>query len=319
MHQSPACQNRQMPSNGDHSNPVLWEAESADCPVCGAAGRTPLGRRGGDAHRSGLGTPAQVVRCKACHLVYCHPTLKPVGNPYAAYDGEEYFAAHDNAAKVESGRQLIRKAERLLGRKGRLLELGCGRGELLGAAAEDGWTVSGVEMTPQFAREAAARGIEVESAPVERSLLLEREGGYDVIYLAAILEHLYDPVSCLRRIQKALAPGGLVFIDVPNECSLRTKVGNLYMRLRGRDWAVNLSPTFPPFHVVGFCPASLTRALASADLGITELSVVRWPDILPKRPGFWSSLEGGASMVVNRVAALLGDGDGIVCWARKRS
>jgi hypothetical protein len=75
-----------------------------------------------------------------------------------------------------------------------------------------------------------------------------------------LLEHLYDPADCLRRVHD----GGLVFIDVPNECSLFTRLGNAYMRLRGRPWAVNLSPTFPPFHVVGFCPSSLRRLLRRA-------------------------------------------------------
>lgn len=307
----------EMDTSPDISNPAFWKAEPAACPVCGATTRKVLGRRGGDAHRAGIGTPAQIVRCKECHLVYAFPTLKPLGNPYAAYEGEEYFASHDPVAKLENGRQLIAKAEQLLGRKGRLLELGCGRGELLGMAAEGGWTVAGVEMTPQFALAASARGIEIETSSVEESALLERKASFDVIYLAAILEHLYDPVRCLQRIEKALVPGGLVFIDVPNECSVRTKLGNVYMRLRGRDWATNLSPTFSPFHVVGFCPTSLERALAAACMEIAEMSVVRWPDVLPPRSGFWGVVEGSVSRVLNRVAGIWGDGDGIVCWARK--
>lgn len=299
------------------SDPAFWREDPENCPVCGASARSRIGRRGGEAHRSGLGTPAQVVRCRGCHLVYCYPTLKPQGNPYAAYEGEEYFASHEPEAKLENGRKLIAHAEELLGRKGRLLELGCGRGELLSVAAKQGWTVQGVEMTPQFASDAAGRGIQIEAAPIEMSTFLDREGAFDVIYLAAILEHLYDPVLCLKRIRRALAPGGLVFIDVPNECSIRTRLGNLYMRLRGRDWAVNLSPTFPPFHVVGFCPASLKRALSAADMEVAELKVVRWPDVLPSRPGFWSAVERAGAKMVNRVAGLLGDGDGIVCWGRR--
>ncbi len=104
--------------------------------------------------------------------------------------------------------------------------------------------------------------VEVADALVAQSLSEE----WDVILLAAVLEHLYEPMPVLRRVRDALRPGGLVYIDVPNECALYTRVGNLYQRLRGRDWAVNLSPTFPPFHVVGFCPESLKRALQTAGL-----------------------------------------------------
>lgn len=299
------------------SDPAFWKPEAAVCPICSATAHTVLGRRGGDAHRSHQGTPATVVRCRECHVVYCQPLLRPLGNPYAAYEGEEYFATHELEAKLSAGLRLAQRAEQLLGRKGRLLELGCGRGESLAVAAQVGWSVSGVEVTPQFARAAADRGLEIEESSVEESRFLNRESSFDVIYLAAILEHLYEPIACLRRIRRALVPGGLVFIDVPNECSLRTKLGNAYMRLRGRDWAVNMSPTFPPFHVVGFCPKSLRRALAKADLEVAELEVVRWPNALPAQAGLWSRIEYLGSTVVNGVAQVLGDGDGLVCWGRR--
>jgi len=263
-----------------------------------------------------LGTTTWVLRCQTCHLVYCRPTLKPLGNPYSAYAAEDYFSGHERQEKLKNGRVLIEKAEKLLGRKGSVLELGCGRGELLEAAAQAGWAVHGVEMTDQFADEAASRGITIEKSSLESSTLLDREGAFDVVYLAAILEHVYDPVTCLKRIRQALSPGGIVFIDVPNECSLRTRIGNAYMRVRGRNWAVNLSPTFPPFHVVGFCPQSLKYALAAAGIEVVDLQVVRWPDALPARGGFWSSLEGLGSKAVNGLGNLLGDGDGIVCWGR---
>lgn len=242
-----------------------------------------------------------------------------MGNPYSQHSAEEYFAGQESLSQMESGRQLIATAERLLVRPGarRLLELGCGRGEQLAAAAERGWSVFGVDMTPAFASAAALKGVQVEVSSVETSTLLQRENEFDVIYLAAILEHLYRPVECLKKVHNALVPGGVVLIDVPNECSLRTKVGNLYMRARGLDWAVNLAPTFPPFHVVGFCPPSLRRALSLAGLAEVNLDVVKWRDMLPSRPGFWGRLEGLGSAAVTGVAGLISDGDGIACWARK--
>ena len=172
-------------------------------------------------------------------------------------------------------------------------------------------------MTPEFAKVAALKGIEVEVSSVETSTTLQKENAFDVIYLAAILEHLYSPVECLKRVYRALVPGGLVFIDVPNECSVRTRLGNLYMRVRGRDWAVSLAPTFPPFHVVGFCPDSLRRALSLAGIDVVELNVVKWRDMLPPRSGFWGRIEGLGSGGVHALAGLIGDGDGIVCWGRK--
>src|SRR5437763_11287266 len=97
---------------------------------------------------------------------------------------------------------------------------------------------------------------------------------------AAVLEHLYRPMEVLRRARRALTDDGVIFIDVPNEDSLALAAGNLYMRARGRDWAVNLSPTFPPYHVVGFTPPSLRRALGAAGFEVIELTQVRWQTAL---------------------------------------
>jgi SAM-dependent methyltransferase len=248
--------------------------------------------------------------------VYPQPSLLPDRNPYDAYSSGDYFHAHDLSRKGEAGRQLARRAAELLGRKGSLLELGCGRGELLVAAREEGWQVAGVDMTASWAGSAA--DVPVEVAPVEAARSLERPESYDVIILAAILEHLYDPARCLDRCHRALAPGGLIFIDVPNECSLWTRAGNAYMRLRGKDWAINLSPTFPPFHVVGFCPASLRRLLDRCGFDVVELTSQRWQNELPRRPGVLAQIERIGADAVLTLGAALGMGAGLTCWARKK-
>jgi len=292
-----------------------WRAEERPCPSCSSTSHAVLGRRGGRAHRAGLGLETTVVRCRACHLVYQRPFLLPVGNPYQDFSGEEYFHGHDVAAKVESGRALARRATSLLGRRGRVLELGCGRGELLRGAREEGWEVSGVDMTPRWATN---EDLEVEIAPVESAESLKRKEAYDVVFLAAILEHLYAPGECLRRVWTVLKPDGLVFIDVPNECGLWSRMGNLYLRLRARDWAVNLSPTFPPFHVVGFCPRSLRHLLKEAGFSVRELELHRWQSALPSGEGFWAGLEGLGMNGVLTAGALIGMGAGITCWAQRR-
>ena len=317
MFGQPDSQLRSSTVTRNYSSSAFWREELQPCPVCGSSDAAFLGTRGGRSHRTGQGVEARIVRCSSCHLVYSRPAVLPLGNPYADLEPHDYFESHPPPEKRTQGLRLIRTAEEILGRKGRLLELGCGRGDLLFAAREQGWQVEGVEMTPAFADAAAASGIPIERSSVENARALDRESAFDLIYLAAVLEHLYDPVSCLKRARRALAPGGILFIDVPNECSLRTTTGNLYMRLRGRHWAVNLSPTFPPFHVVGFCPRSLRRALAESGLEEHTLEVVRWPVALPRTTGFSGLIESAGARLVDIIARMARDGDGIVCWARR--
>jgi SAM-dependent methyltransferase len=294
---------------------VSWFPEARDCPACGSGVHELLGRRGGASHHAGLGVETGIVRCQTCHLVYPRPFLIPDGNPYASHAGEEYFHAHPAREREEQGRSLARATVLRLGRKGRLLELGCGRGDLLRGALREGFEVFGVDLTPAYAAASPDLAIEVASAATARSL----EGTYEAIWLAAILEHLSDPGLILRRVASALVDDGVLFVDVPNECSLWTRVGNAYMRLRGRPWAVNLSPTFPPYHVVGFCPRSLRTLLEASGFEAVEIRTPRWSNELPRRPGLGARLERLAGGMVLTLGAWVGMGAGIACWARKRA
>lgn len=294
-----------------------WRAEYRPCPICGAASASVLGARGGRAHREGKGVETRVVRCTECHGVYQWPTLVPEFNPYTECSPEEYFQHHSSQGKIALGERLAAFAESVLGRPGSMLELGCGRGELLRGAADRGWRVRGVEMTEAFARIASEKhGLEVERASIESAQSLGES--YDVVLLAAILEHLYAPAETLQRVRGALRRGGLVFIDVPNECSLLSQAGNVYMRLRATDWAINLSPSFPPFHVVGFCPLSLRYLLDRTGFHPIRFELHRWNIPLPPTDGCFATLERVGLNAVLSLGKLIGMGAGMTCWAVRR-
>lgn len=254
------------------------------------------------------------MRCRSCHAVYARPAMLPLGNPYEDHSSDVYFRAHDPTAKVVAGTQLVKRAGELLGKKGRMLEVGCGRGETLRIASREGWVARGVEMTPSFLQDADG-DVEIEVARAEDASSFGES--WDVILFAAILEHLYEPSVVLSRAWRALVPGGLIFIDVPNECSLFTRIGNLYMRFRGRNWATNLSPTFPPYHVVGFCPRSLRGLLASHRFDVVALRTHRWLNECPADSGLLATLERFAIDCVLSAGVYLRMGAGITCWARR--
>lgn len=45
---------------------------------------------------------------------------------------------------------------------------------------------------------------------------LKRAGTYDLVLFAQTLEHLYDPVLCLRNLYDAMAPGAFLYTTVPH-------------------------------------------------------------------------------------------------------
>ncbi len=256
-----------------------------------------------------------VVRCTSCGCFYTKPTLIPQGNPYNLDSADDYFRQHDSVNKISQGESLADFAEKMLGKPGRILEIGCGRGELLVGAINRGWQAYGVEMTENFAQVAMSNGINVEISSVENCSSLDQS--YDVILLAAVLEHLYQPMEILRRISSALNKGGLLFIDVPNEASLTMKAGNWYQRIRGRDWTINLSPTFSPYHVVGFSPATLQKALNMSGFKIIQIDIPKWNNAMPSGAGIIEKFEKKSLSIIQNIGASIGMGDGIACWAVK--
>jgi SAM-dependent methyltransferase len=295
------------------TNGIIWRAEFRPCPICESGKRKKIGLRGGRFHREGKGIETSIVKCLDCDLLYTYPTLLPESNPYECESAEEYFQIHDAGKKIKQGEDLAKFAESIQGNPGKILEIGCGRGEQLIGAGKRGWEVHGIEMTPEYARIAQDAGVEIENSSVEESRSLNEK--YDVILLAAILEHLYEPLDTLKRIKEALRPGGLVFIDVPNESSLTMRAGNLYMKTRRRKWVINMSPTFAPYHVVGFSPQSLRFALEKAGFRIHTLELPRWMNPVRKNGGLAKKAEYYVFETVQRVGSVLGMGDGIVCWA----
>lgn len=140
---------------------------------------------------------------------------------------------------------------------------------------------------------------------------------YDCVFLLNILEHLYSPLQVLRRVAATLRPGGIAMIGVPNEAGLATLAANTYLGRSAERWSANMSPTFGPFHVVGFTPKSLRRAVVDAGLEVASLTTVPGTSFLEPAPGLRRRVERTGIRFLLRAGALLGRGDAMTCWARR--
>ena len=288
------------------------------CPVCGVPPAKRLGRRGGAAHRAGLGVECEIWRCGRCALVFPDPMPIPVGGPGQHYgqSADDYFQHHSAEAKGQAALALVQQAREVTGGRGRLLDIGAGRGELLLAARQDGWIVAGIETSTSFADHAEQHAsLEILRSPVEQCRF--PDASFDVVVLSAVLEHLYNPAETIREVARILRPGGAVFIDVPNERGLYFRAGNLYQKLRGRDWVVNLSPTFSPFHVFGFGPVSLRALLTSHGLRPSGWRVYGGRSLVPALNGSLAFLEPLAARVIVALGRYGSLGTHIETWAVK--
>lgn len=95
-----------------------------------------------------------------------------------------------------------------------VLEIGCGNGYLLSRMSSMFGTAIGVEPGPQGQEGSRRYGVNIVQGffPVP-----EVAGRYSAIVLMSVLEHVQDPARFVTGLLDHLAPGGRIFISVPNE------------------------------------------------------------------------------------------------------
>ena len=94
----------------------------------------------------------------------------------------------------------------------RLLDVGCGGGELSLVAEEWGYVVTAIDIREKYVETARALGINAHVSSVKGF----DTGSYDVICAGDVLEHLADPMELFKMFDRVLAPAGVIWLSTPN-------------------------------------------------------------------------------------------------------
>ena len=147
----------------------------------------------------------------------------------------------------------IREIEALVGRKGRILEIGCNTGFFLKVAKDDGWIPTGVEISKTMA-EIARTQFQVDTLAGDW-VVQNYPNPFDAVYCSHVIEHVPNPSSWMKRFREVLKPNGILCLSVPNMNSIDRKFKRLLKRvgLRKDKW----HPWRTPDHLYEPCEGSM--------------------------------------------------------------
>ena len=229
------------------------------CPICNTLNVSVLYERLFD-DRYGCPDIADVLRCGGCGHHFLTPLRADdqLGELYRKY----YGRSGQSVAKLSSRRRSRFLRETLPGSRilgpgnGRsLLDVGCGPGEFLLKAQQEGFRAVGIDVDPEAINGARRLGLQAFVGSIFE--WEQAEKCFDVITLNQVIEHVENPVKTLNVLRNSLKSGGVIFIATPNgNSALRQRVGQQWLH-----WHV-------PYHQHIFTFDSLRIAAQSAGLRV---------------------------------------------------
>lgn len=229
------------------------------CILCGRAAFRIKGKKNG----------YQVIICN-CGLVFINPQPLPEvtekiynqeyfsGGSNFGYQGINYLGKENEDWFKYIPGLTLKKIEKHLKHKGRLLDIGCAVGHFLETARNNGWGVSGIELS-KFAREYAEKRLNINIyTTLEQSPF--KNNDFDVITAFEIIEHTHNPANFLRKASSLLKEGGILGVSTPNLSN--SKTSKTFMK-----W----NYLTPPEHLFYFDKKTITKLLEANGFSVVEV------------------------------------------------
>lgn len=264
------------------ADPSVWNErarltwEDVPCPLCAHPKYRPL-LEAADVDPAAEGLRFAIVRCLRCGLHYTNP------RPNAETMNHFYRPSYAAFNKPKLLRNLTRRwypLARLFGRpcrerrvlpwhgQGRLLDFGCGGGKFLLRMQDQGWKVVGLDRSTEIVRQVRDHlGVHALSGTLPHAGI--EAASFDIITMWSTLAHVHQPLDVLREAQRILAPGGRLYVEVPN-------IESWAFRWFGSRW----SGLDLPRHLTHFSADTLRTMLEMAGFRVLAMKSATHPDWL---------------------------------------
>lgn len=151
-------------------------------------------------------------------------------------------------------------AERKLGKRGNVLDVGCGSGHFLETAVSRGWRAFGIDFDEESLKKARQTSEAVLYCGKISDAPFEIES-FDLVTMWDYLEHVEDPPAVLKKAAQLLKPGGMLVVACPNFGGLLFKAVNFVYRVSGGKMPGPVRILYPPTHLSYFSPIFMIREI----------------------------------------------------------
>lgn len=219
------------------------------CCVCGGVDSEPFFDRRYD--KFNYSGEFHMRRCSGCGLLFCSPRLSDEGIAQL-YDSNYYVFQKPDRDYFQRTAAIYQRTVAMLPSavKGKILEIGSGKGYLLAVLKGLGWEPYGIEISDSAVDYAQNTfGIAGFSGTVDQYLSSGTNAVFPVVVCIDIIEHVTEPDKFIDALCRVTESGGYLIIDTPNATAGRIDTD-------GAGWR-----GFNPFHIFVFSKDNLTKIL----------------------------------------------------------
>lgn len=183
----------------------------------------------------------------------------------------KYYESEDYISHTDGKRTLFEKIYHLVKRnaikgkvsllnkeqnsKCKLLDIGCGTGDFLVEAKNQGWSILGFEPNSDAKQLAANKGVSFTE-----DIFALPENTFDAVTMWHVLEHVPNLEEYIANLKRIVKPNGTIIIAVPNYKSYDAKYYN-------RFWAAYDVPR----HLWHFSKTSIKRLFSDVDMELKKV------------------------------------------------